>query len=503
MKIIKLCFVLAVFVLAACQNQANTQDDAHGHSHDDVSIQITEYNTEFEVFAEAEPMVAGKPGGILAHFTHLSDFSPLTEGSVSASLIIGTKGIRQKLDEPTRPGIYLFQLQPEVAGKGKLVFDIETPNGKSSITVNGIEVFADEHDAIHEAEQRATENPNAISFTKEQSWKIDFETGLPSLGAFGEVIKTTARVQSSQTDEIILTAKTNGIVQFKSDNISEGTEVLKGNALFYVTGEAFADNNPQVRLNEAKNNFEKAEADYNRKAELVKDKLVSEQDFLDSKAAYENSKIVYNNLKKNFSNGGQNVASPKAGFVKHIYVSSGQYVEAGPALVSISENKNLFLKAEVQQKYAAALPFIKTANVRSLNSEKVFSLEELQGKVVSYGKNVSEESYLIPVTLQVQNRAEIVPGSFMELFLKTESKINALTVPNSALIEEQGNFAVFVQLNPESFLKREVKVGKTDGKETEILSGLNASERIVTRGGILVKLAAVSNSLDPHAGHVH
>jgi RND family efflux transporter MFP subunit len=503
MKIIKLGFVLAVLIVSACQNKTTQQDDAHAHEHEEVSLKFTQYNSDYELFVEATPMVAGHTSGILAHFTKLSDFSALTEGTVTASLIIGKKGIRQKLEKPTRPGIYLFELQPEVSGKGKLVFDIETTGEKSSIVVSDIEVFADEDEATHEAEENAHDDPNAITFTKMQSWKIDFATGLPSVGTFGEVIKTTARVQSSQNDEIILTAKTNGVVQFKTDNFSEGTEVTKDKALFYVTGEAFADNNPQVRLNEAKNNFEKTEADYKRKSELVKDKLVSQNELLESKAEYENAKIVYENLKTNFSNGGQNVASPKNGFVKHIYVSSGQYVEAGQALVSIAENKNLFLKAEVQQKYASALPFIKTANIRSVNSETVFSLEELNGKVVSYGKNVSDESYLIPVTLQIQNRADIIPGSFMEVFLKTESKSDALTVPNNALIEEQGNFAVFVQQNPESFVKRSVKIGKTDGKRTEILSGLKSSERIVTRGGILVKLASVSNSLDPHAGHVH
>lgn len=502
MKIVKLCFVLAVFAVAACQNHNNAQQDTNEHAHDNVSIQITEYNSDFELFAEAQPMVAGRTSGILAHFTNLSDFSPLSPGEVTVSLIIGSKGIRQKLEKPTRSGIYSFELQPEVTGKGKLIFDIETTDGKSQL-VSNIEVFADEHDAIHTAEEQELDNPNAISFTKEASWKIDFETGLPQVDAFGEVIKTTARVQSSQTDEIIITAKTNGVVQFKTDNLSEGTEVARGKALFYVTGEAFADNNPQVRLNEAKNNFEKAEADFKRNSELAKDQLVSQKELLQSKAEYENTKLNYENMKNNFSSGGQNVASPKAGYVKHIYVSSGQYVEAGQPLVSISENKNLFLKAEVQQKYATDLPFIKTANILPLNSENVFSLEELNGKVVSYGKNVSDESYLIPVTLQVQNRAAFVPGSFIRVYLITESNTNALTVPNTALIEEQGNFAVFVQLNPESFLKRDVKIGKTDGKRTEILSGLKATERLVTRGGILVKLAAVSNSLDPHAGHVH
>ncbi|MEN8118219.1 MAG: efflux RND transporter periplasmic adaptor subunit [Bacteroidota bacterium] len=503
MKLIKLFCVLAVFAVAACKNNTTTEDNAHGHSHDEVSIQITEYNEDFELFAEAEPMVTGKTGNILAHFTNLSDFSPLSEGAVTVSLIIGKKGIRQKLEKPTRPGIYLFQLQPEVAGKGKLVFDIETKSEKSSLLVSGIEVFADEHNAIHVAEQNAQAHPNATTFTKEASWKIEFETGFPVVEPFGEIIKTTARVESAQSEEVILTAKASGVVKFKTNNLTEGAVVSKGKVLFEISAESFADNNMSIRYNEAKTNFEKAEADYKRKQALAKDQLVSQKELLEAKAEYENAKTKYENLQKNFSQGGQKVSSPKSGFVKHIFVSNGQFVEAGQPLVSITENKNLFLKAEVQQKYASSLPFIKTANIHSLNSETVYTLEELNGKIVSYAKNVSDESFLIPLTLQVENRSGIIQGSFMELYLETESKQDALTVPNGALIEEQGNFSVFVQLNPESFEKRVVKIGKTDGLKTEILAGLKPTERVVTKGGILVKLAAVSNSLDPHTGHVH
>ena len=71
------------------------------------------------------------------------------------------------------------------------------------------------------------------------------------------------------------------------------------------------------------------------------------------------------------------------------------------------------------------------------------------------------------------------------------------------MVEEQANYFVFIQLTPELFEKREVKIGLTDGISTEIISGLTKNDRIVTKGAIIVKLAAVSNSLDPHAGHVH
>ena len=66
-----------------------------------------------------------------------------------------------------------------------------------------------------------------------------------------------------------------------------------------------------------------------------------------------------------------------------------------------------------------------------------------------------------------------------------------------------GNFFVFVQLTPESFEKRLVTLGSTDGCYTEILSGVKAGERVVTRGASMVRLAQGTASLDPHAGHVH
>jgi cobalt-zinc-cadmium efflux system membrane fusion protein len=107
------------------------------------------------------------------------------------------------------------------------------------------------------------------------------------------------------------------------------------------------------------------------------------------------------------------------------------------------------------------------------------------------------------MTIRIENRNSFIPGSFVEIYLKAQSNAEVLTVPNSSLIEEQGNFSVLVQLSPEKFEKRDVKAGSTDGIRTEILSGLNPSERIVLKGATLVNLAGESNTLDPHAGHVH
>jgi len=270
-----------------------------------------------------------------------------------------------------------------------------------------------------------------------------------------------------------------------------------------IKGSGLAENNSAVRFAEAQNNFEKASADYERARLLAEDKIVSEKQLLETKTLYENARSVYENLKQNFSAAGQTVFSPMSGFVKQLFVRNGQYVEAGQPLTVISQNKSLLLRAEVQQKYARHLLSIATANIRTTEDDKTYTLEELNGIVISVGKTTTTDNFLIPVTLQINNIGNFVPGGFVELYLKTVSNSKALTIPVSAVIEEQGNFFVFVQVTPELFEKREIKTGATDGIRIEVMSGLADGERIVLKGAVLIKLSQATGTLDAHSGHVH
>jgi hypothetical protein len=157
----------------------------------------------------------------------------------------------------------------------------------------------------------------------------------------------------------------------------------------------------------------------------------------------------------------------------------------------------------VQQKYVPYLGSIYSANIRTVNDQKSYTLEELNGKILSFGRSANNDNYLIPVNVQIDNKDSFISGGFVELYLKTISNSQAVTVPNSALIEEQGAFFVFVQITPELFEKREIKTGVTDGVKTEVLNGINENERVVIKGAILVKLAQSSGTLDAHSGHVH
>ncbi len=496
-------FLFAVIALFFVSCQTNQNHDAEESHHDKVSLKITAYSNEFELFAEADPFVVEQSGEILSHFSHLPSFMALENGSMTARLKINGKETSHTLDKPTRKGIYKFVLTPETEGIGQLVFDIVTEKGNFQLIVPEVQVFTDDHDAIHAAEDVVVSSTNATVFTKEQSWKIEFETAHPKVEPFGQVIRTTAQVESAQGDEILISAKTNGVVMLSADNVLEGKNVSNGQVLFSILGSGMATNNSSVRFQEAKNNFGKAESDYERLKELAVDKIVSEKDLLNAKIQYDNAKVNYDNLSKNFNESGQSVTSSMNGFVKQVFVQNGQYVETGQPIVIISQNKTLLLKAEVQQKYAPILATINSANIRTLQNNKIYSLAELNGKIVSFGRNTNNDNFLLPINIQIDNKGDFVSGGFVELYLKTLTNTQALTLPNAAIMEEQGSYFVFVQVHPELFEKREVKVGVTDGLKTEIVKGISKQERVVTEGAILVKLAQATGTLDAHSGHNH
>lgn len=501
MKLMKFVIAFLAVITAGCNTGNKKVTDAPVY--EDVKIRLTSYSSHLELFAEADPFVAGETGNVLAHFTYLEDFKAIDSAVITIRLIVGDNEITRVLDKPVRKGIYSFDISPVIPGDGRVVFEVREPSAEVDVLESPMTVYSDKKTADAEAEKAEPSGTNAIVFTKEQSWKVDFSTDQPVMKPFGQVIKTTAQVQSAPDDEITVAAKTNGVVVFSGSKVLEGQSVSAGQSLFTVSGAGMADNNSALRYSEALNNYQKAKADYDRQSELAKDKIVSEKELLSTKNEYDNAAAIYEMLKKNFNASGQVVSCPSSGFVKQLFVKNGQYVEAGQPMISVSKNKTIILKAGVSQKYYPVLNDIVSANIRIPGTDKTYTLEQLNGKVLSHGRNADDDNYLIPVVLQINNVGDFIPGGFAEVFLKTMSHTNAMTVPNAALLEEQGIYFVLVQITPEKFEKREVTVGPTDGLRSEITAGLSPSERIVTRGAILVKLAQASGTLDAHAGHVH
>nr|WP_315143839.1 efflux RND transporter periplasmic adaptor subunit [uncultured Flavobacterium sp.] len=493
-KILLLCLFLIGFT--SCNNKEEVKE---GSSLEPLAYTL--YTEKTELFVEFKPLVVGQTSKFASHLTVLGEnFKALTDAKITVSLIVGENGIKNSVDAPSSPGIFRLALSPKTAGTGTLVFDIVTKDFTDKITIENVVVYADMKTAL--AKQPEPAETGDISYLKEQAWKVEFANQAVKKQTFNDVIKTSGQILSAPGDEMIVTAKASGVVVFSGKNTIVGSAVNSGNSLFTITGADMTESNIDASVKDAKANYLKAKADYERSKLLVADKIVSEKDHQQVKLQFENAQTSYNTVSKNYSAKGQNVLSPMSGFVKNVLVTEGQFVPSGTPLATISKNKRLLVQANVSQNYFSRLSSITSANFKTPQSDVVYNTTALNGRIVSYGKSASASTPFIPVTFEIDNAGQLVSGSIIEIYLKSSTIADALVVPISALIEEQGIFYVYVQTGGESFQKREVKLGASDGLNVQVLSGITENERVVTKGGYQIKLSSASGALPAH-GHEH
>ena len=344
---------------------------------------------------------------------------------------------------------------------------------------------------------------DAITFSVEQQNKINFEVVEVVTEPLYQIIRTSAQVVPSQEGEKILTATTSGIVNFENKDIVKGLDVKSGQILFSIDNSNMADDNLSTRREEIEAEYQKAKSNYERKQALAEDKIISESELKDAETEYLIAKKHYENMNQNFPQGKTLHRASITGSINEILVPNNSFVEAGQPIMTLAQNDRLYVRADLQSKYYPVLKDIKTANIKTLNDGNVYSLEDLSGRLLSYGKTTDISNPLIPVTFEIKNNGILIPGSFVEMFITAESDKMGIMLPNSAIVEEMGIYCVFVQTCVDSFEKRIITKGVTDGQHTQILNGIKAGEKVVSKGAINVKLAQGSAALDPHAGHVH
>lgn len=354
-----------------------------------------------------------------------------------------------------------------------------------------------DHDHDHEHEGEGGEHSDEIVFSIEKQQKFGVVVEEASYKPFSAVIRTSGEILPASGDEVTLSATTSGVFHFKGKVLSEGSPVSKGSVVAVINTQSVDGGDPGSK---AKAAYEAAEKEFLRDTELLKDNIISISHYDQSKLEYEQAKAAYESLTRSgYNEGGLSVTSPLSGYLKSVYVAEGQYVSTGEPLAVVSQNRRLQLRAELSERYSAQAKNISSANFITPDGQ-VYSLDNLNGRLLSYGRNASD--HFLPVTFELDNKAEVVPGSFVEVYLKTRSSEDCIVVPVDALVESQGVYSVYVQQEDEedAFLKREVVLGMNDGINVQILSGLEPGDKVVVNGAIQIKLASVNTAV---AGHNH
>lgn len=201
--------------------------------------------------------------------------------------------------------------------------------------------------------------------------------------------------------------------------------------------------------------------------------------------------------------GNYTVRAPFAGVIADVPVQRGEAISTGTTVVTlITEQKiaEIFLnevdvaKIETNQKVTITFDAVEDLIVTGKVAD-IATIGEITQGVVNYG---------VLISFDVQDE-RIKPGMSLSASIITDSKINVVIVPNSA-IKSQGN-STYVEImgsDDTAPTRQQVEIGLNNDTMTEIISGISAGQQVVTQtingGGSSGSGQSGGNSIIPFRG---
>lgn len=194
----------------------------------------------------------------------------------------------------------------------------------------------------------------------------------------------------------------------------------------------------------------------------------------------------------NVSNPSTVIRAPFAGVVIKAQTAPGDVFDADRELFSIADLSHVWVQAEV---YEQDLGRVKVGQ-RAVITVDTYPGERFQGEVTYLGDILDPQTRTARVRCEVANPGiRLKLDMFASIELPTHFSRRALVVPASAIQDLNGNSVVFVRKTPTGFEARPVKAGKTLEEETEIQSGLQEGEQVVSVGSFHLKSVALSGQI--------
>ena len=517
MKTFALTLIAAV-VLAACDKIPHGDDHAKpaaaaeqgGHDHAAGAEKVTHFTDKTELFVEFPRLVVGEQSAFAAHLTTLADFRAVAAGKVSVILSGGNAPDEVfAIDTPSQPGIFRPIAQPKQAGEREMVIEVATPQFTVRHELGPVTVYADRKSA--DAAGGAHEDEGGIGFTKEQQWKVDFATAEVIQRPMRPAVAATGVLRARPDGEALLTAPAAGQVQPAGRFPQLGQAVKKGELLAYLTPRLGGETDLaslQAGASKARVELDLAERELARMESLFKDEAVPAKRVEAARGAAASARAEHEAASRRVGQysggGGIPLRAPVSGLLADVRVSPGAFAPEGTLLFHIADRRALWLELRVPEAEAAKLTTPSGASFRVDGIEQSFDIVAgKNGKLIAVGGAVDAQTRSVPVILEFAQ-----PDARLRLCMAVRAQLyagaprEAVAVPASAVLDENGIAVVFVMTGGESFERRPVRVGVRDGDWIEVVEGLEPGSRVVSRGAYLVKLAAANTGQIGH-GHAH
>jgi membrane fusion protein (multidrug efflux system) len=505
---------LQLIVLAVCSIAVGCRGTEHANAvAEEDGWAVTAWGNHFEIFDEAEPLVAGKSYQSHTHVTVLSGFQPLQTGVVRIVLSQGSQRNVFEQGTPKRPGIYGIEVVPPAAGEFDLTYEVETPEAREAISGGRVRVGTAEDPGGALAPPHAA--ADAISFLKEQQWRTPFGTTAATAGSLRESLRAPGRIRPAAGAEIALTAPMAGRVlavpwPHVGQVVPAGKPIFRlvpsvddGRSLAELTAQA---SSAEVELSAARSRVARLER-------LLQLEAVAESEVEEARArvavleardaALKTDLSTERALRSGTAAGERaDVTAPGAGRVSEVLATPGQALEAGAVLGRLIRSGPLWLEVALPAaQVLRAQGAVEGLVLHPPGGSPSLALGPGGFRSIAVGPEVAAGTGTVPALYELTAPPELPAGSRIEVDLLLPTPVHGIVVPASAIVDDGGVPVVYVQFEGEAFERREVVVRLRQGRKAA-LEGIREGERVVVLGGDAIRRAALLSS-GPIEGHVH
>jgi membrane fusion protein, heavy metal efflux system len=536
--------ILCALLVAACGRLGTSQEGAEAEE-EEKTAQVTVWSDRFEIFLEHQLIVVNTPTKFITHVTDLTTLEPRREGPLMFILRRGSEEPTTHIEPtPARDGIYIPEITFPKSGEWIISLRIPSARQEHVVELPSLTVFATREEMARAPTPAA---PEGISFLKEQPWKLLTKTEPVPRRQVIERMRLAGVVSVRPGHRAAVTPPIAGHLMPPpgASLLSLGAHVKAGQVLAMVqphlagsdlvtflssqqqlqaldaelTVKAAAAIRAHVAFNQAEQVLRRMRALREQNAKSARELEEAEFDQRKAEAdlsAAEALRKTYERAKKQLADRPRSVdlshgmpavelKAPIAGVIIGVSATVGEHVHSDASVFTILNPEGVLIEAQIPEADLSRLGSSRGGTYETSDAPGTLApiLGNGGGRLVYLGTTVDPKTRTVPLVYEVPNPdGRLRIGMALNVYVETAHVEEALVVPVSALVDEDGRAIAFVQVAGETFEKRDLTLGIRDGEFVQVLSGVAEGEHVVTKGAYAIRLASVSGTIPAH-GHAH
>lgn len=354
-----------------------------------------------------------------------------------------------------------------------------------------------------------------IPVTQEQVTRLGIKITRATQGIVRREIRAPGEIKVNSDRMAHIVPRVSGIVGEVKKKL--GDAVKAGEVMAVIRSRDLAD--LKAGYLAAIERYDLAKTIFEREEKLWKEKISSEQDYLDAKKGFAEAKIEMRSVRQKLHALGFSeeylenlpleqdsqltkfeITAPFDGTVIEKHITLGELVGNDADVFVVADLSSVWVDLVISQDIISEVQEGQAVTIRLSNGL------ESETKIGFVSPLVSSDTRTALARTTVPNsNGQFRPGTFVDAVISIPSKVETVVIPKTSVQLVHDRPCVFVW-GKADFEVREVKTGITDGVQIEILDGLATGEAYASENAFHLKAEFIKSSAgesDAHAGHAH